>query len=142
MLKIYICKELNNPVFTRKLSMQNEIYDNIKAQLKAKPKKLTNLEQWLFVAVNVAKSIIDNTSKNNLNNVVRLSDCNSTSQIQHEFDIIQGKFGREGFSQRYSPVYLYLCSLVANFPNQELSNEDKELIKQYCTVETYLLYEI
>lgn len=122
--------------------MQNEIYDNIKAQLKAKPKKLTNLEQWLFVAVNVAKSIIDNTSKNNLNNVVRLSDCNSTSQIQHEFDIIQGKFGREGFSQRYSPVYLYLCSLVANFPNQELSNEDKELIKQYCTVETYLLYEI
>ena len=122
--------------------MQNEIYDNIKAQLKAKPKKLTNLEQWLFVAVNTAKSIIDNTSKNNLNNVVRLSDCNSTSQIQHELDIIQGKFGREGFSQRYSPVYFYLCSLVANFPNQELSNKDKELIRQYCTVETYLLYEI
>ena len=122
--------------------MQNEIYDNIKAQLKAKPKKLTNLDQWLFVVVNTAKSIIDNTSKNNLNNVVRLSDCNSTSQIQHEFDIIQGKFGREGFSQRYSPVYFYLCSLVANFPNQELSNKDKELIRQYCTVETYLLYEI
>ena len=122
--------------------MQNEIYDNIKAQLKANPKKLTNLEQWLFVAVNTAKSIIDNTSKNNLNNVVRLSECNSTSQIQHEFDIIQGKFGREGFSQRYSPVYLYLCSLVANFPNQELTNKDKELIRQYCTVETYLLYEI
>ena len=122
--------------------MQNEIYDNIKAQLKANPKKLTNLEQWLFVAVNTAKSNIDNTSKNNLNNVVRLSECNSTSQIQHEFDIIQGKFGREGFSQRYSPVYLYLCSLVANFPNQELTNKDKELIRQYCTVETYLLYEI
>ena len=66
----------------------------------------------------------------------------STSQIQHEFDIIQGKFGREGFSQRYSPVYIYLCSLVANFPNQELSNKDKELIMQYSTVETYLLYEI
>ena len=137
-----VCKELNNLAFMRKLSMQNEIYDNIKAQLKAKPKKLTNLDQWLFVVVNTAKSIIDNTSKNNLNNVVKLSDCNSTSQIQHEFDIIQGKFGREGFSQRYSPVYLYLCSLVANFPNQELSNKDKELIRQYCTVETYLLYEI
>ena len=122
--------------------MENEIYVNIKAELKAKPKKLTNLDQWLFVAVNTAKSIIDNTSKNNLNNVVRLSDCNSTSQIQHKFDIIQGKFGREGFSQRYSPVYFYLCSLVANFPNQELSNKDKELIRQYCTVETYLLYEI
>ena len=115
---------------------------------------MTDLDQWLFVVVNTAKSIIDNTSKNNLDNVVKLYDCNSTSQIQHEFDIIQGKFGREGFSQRYSPVYIYLCSLVANFPyiylcslvanfpNQELSNKDKELIMQYSTVETYLLYEI
>lgn len=122
--------------------MGNEIYTSIKEKLKAKPKKLTDLDQWLFVVVNTAKSIIDNTSKNNLDNVVKLYDCNSTSQIQHEFDIIQGKFGREGFSQRYSPVYIYLCSLVANFPNQELSNRDKELIMQYSTVETYLLYEI
>ena len=122
--------------------MGNEIYTDIKKKLKAKPKKLTDLDQWLFVVVNTAKSIIDNTSKNNLDNVVKLYDCNSTSQIQHEFDIIQGKFGREGFSQRYSPVYIYLCSLVANFPNQELSNKDKELIMQYSTVETYLLYEI
>ena len=122
--------------------MGNEIYTGIKEKLKAKPKKLTDLDQWLFVVVNTAKSIIDNTSKNNLDNVVKLFDCNSTSQIQHEFDIIQGKFGREGFSQRYSPVYIYLCSLMANFPNQELSNKDKELIMQYSTVETYLLYEI
>ena len=122
--------------------MGNEIYTSIKGKLKAKPKKLTDLDQWLFVVVNTAKSIIDNTSKNNLDNVVKLYDCNSTSQIQHEFDIIQGKFGREGFSQRYSPVYIYLCSLMANFPNQELSNKDKELIMQYSTVETYLLYEI
>ena len=122
--------------------MGNEIYTSIKEKLKAKPKKLTDLDQWLFVVVNTAKSIIDNTSKNNLDNVVQLFDCNSTSQIQHEFDIIQGKFGREGFSQRYSPVYIYLCSLMANFPTQELSNKDKELIMQYSTVETYLLYEI
>ena len=122
--------------------MGNEIYTSIKEKLKAKPKKLTDLDQWLFVVVNTAKSIIDNTSKNNLDNVVKLYDCNSASQIQHEFDIIQGKFGREGFSQRYSPVYIYLCSLVANFPNQELSNKDKELIMQYSTVETYLLHEI
>ena len=122
--------------------MGNEIYTSIKGKLKAKPKKLTDLDQWLFVVVNTAKSIIDNTSKNNFDNVVKLYDCNSTSEIQHEFDIIQGKFGREGFSQRYSPVYIYLCSLVANFPNQELSNKDKELIMQYSTVETYLLYEI
>ena len=122
--------------------MENEIYVNIKAELEAKPKKMTNVDRWLFVAVNTAKSIIDNTSKKDLDNVMKLADCNSTSQIQHEFDIIQGKFGREGFSQRYSPAYLYLCSLVANFPNQELSNNAKELIRQYSTVETYLLYDI
>ena len=122
--------------------MEDNIYCIVKTALKNRPKELSNLDQWLFVTVNTAKSIIDNTSKNNLDNVVKLYDCNSTSQIQHEFDIIQGKFGREGFSQRYSPVYIYLCSLMANFPNQELSNKDKELIMQYSTVETYLLYEI
>ena len=122
--------------------MEDNIYIKIKAVLKHKPKELSNLDQWLFVAVNTAKSIIDNTSKNNLGDVMKLSECKSTSQIQHEFDIIQGKFGREGFTQRYSPVYIYLCSLMANFPNQELSNKDKELIMQYSTVETYLLYEI
>lgn len=122
--------------------MEDNIYIKIKTVLKHKPKELSNLDQWLFVAVNTAKSIIDNTSKNNSGDVMKLSECNSTSQIQHEFDIIQGKFGREGFSQRYSPVYLYLCYLVANFPNQELSDKDKELIRQYSIVKTYLLYEI
>ena len=122
--------------------MEDNIYCIVKTALKNKPKELSNLDQWLFVAVNTAKSIIDNTSKNNLGDVMKLSECNSTTQIQHEFDIIQGKFGREGFSQRYSSVYIYLCSLVANYPNQELSNEDRELIKQYNAVETYLLYEI
>ena len=122
--------------------MEDNIYIKIKAVLKHKQKELSNLDQWLFVAVNTAKSIIDNTSKNNSGDVMKLSECNSTSQIQHEFDIIQGKFGREGFSQRYSPVYLYLCSLVANFPDKELSDKDKELIRQYSIVKTYLLYEI
>ena len=122
--------------------MEDNIYCIVKTALKNKPKELSNLDQWLFVAVNTAKSIIDNTSKNNLGDVMKLSECKSTSQIQHEFDIIQGKFGREGFSQRYSPVYLYLCYLVANFPNQELSDKDKELIRQYSIVKTYLLYEI
>ena len=100
--------------------MEDNIYCIIKTALKNKPKELSNLDQWLFVVVNTAKSIIDNTSKNNLGDVMKLSECKNTSQIQHEFDIIQGKFGREGFSQRYSPVYLYLCSLVANYSNEEL----------------------
>ena len=43
--------------------MGNEIYTSIKEKLKAKPKKLTDLDQWLFVVVNTAKSIIDNTTQ-------------------------------------------------------------------------------
>ena len=122
--------------------MEDNIYINMKAALRKKPKELVNLDEWLFVTVNTAKSIIDNTSKKNSGDVMKLSECSTTSQIQHEFDIIQGKFGREGFSQRYSPAYLYLCSLVANYPDQELSDEDRERIKQYSAFETYLLYEI
>lgn len=122
--------------------MENKIYVEIKKELKCRPGQLTNLEQWLFIVVNTAKSIIDNTSKNNLDIVMKFAECNSTSQIQHEFDIIQGKFGREGFSYRYSPNYLYLCSLVANYSDQELSNKDKELVRRYSVVDTYLLYEL
>lgn len=122
--------------------MQGEIYIQIVTMLKGRPKQLTTLDQWLFVAVNTAKSMIDNTSKGNVDLVLKFADCNSISQIQHEFDIIQGKFGREGFSQRRNPSYYYLCSLVANFPDQQLSQEDKERIKQYSTIDTYLLYEL
>ena len=119
-----------------------ELYAKMKAELKVRPKELTNLDQWLFVVTNTAKSIIDNTCKECLDMVEKLADCDTTSQIQYEFDRIQGKFGREGFSQRYSPNYLYLCSLVANFPNQTLSSKDQKLIKQYGAFKTYLLYEL
>lgn len=122
--------------------MEDKIYIDIKTILEMRPKELTNLGQWLFVVVNTAKSIIDNASKDSISIVMKLADCSSSSQIQQEFDVIQGKFGRENFSQRYSPNYLYLCSLVANYPDQELSNKDRELIRQYNAVETYLLYEI
>ncbi|MDE7398786.1 MAG: hypothetical protein K2N06_04570 [Oscillospiraceae bacterium] len=119
-----------------------ELYAKIKTELKSRPKELTSLDRWLFVVINTAKSIIDNTHKDCLDMADKLADCDSTGQIQYEFDQIQGKFGREGFSQRYSPNYLYLCSLVANFPNQTLSSKEQELIIQYCAVKTYLLYEL
>ena len=119
-----------------------ELYAKIKADLKARPKELTSLDQWLFVVVNTAKSIIGNTCKDSLDMVEKLANCDSSSQMQYEFDRIQGKFGREGFSQRYSPNYLYLCSLTANFPNQMLSDRDRKLIKQYSAFKTYLLYEL
>ncbi len=47
-----------------------------------------------------------------------------------------GRFSPKGIS------CLPLSLLVANYADQELSNEDRELIKQYNTVEIYLLYEI
>ena len=124
-----------------KCSME-ELYAKIKTELKARPQKLTSLDEWLFVVVNTAKSILDNTRKDCLDMVEKLAACNSTDQIQYEFDQIQGKFGREGFSQRYSPNYLYLCSLVANFPCQTLSSREQELIIQYGVFHTYLLYEL
>ena len=119
-----------------------KLYAKIKSELKSRPQKLTSLDRWLFVAVNTAKSIIDNACKDRLDMVERLANCDSISQVQYEFDRIQGKFGREGFSQRYSPNYLYLCSLVADFSDRALSGKDKELMKQYGTFEIYLLYEL
>ncbi|MDE5583562.1 MAG: hypothetical protein K2J08_07650 [Ruminococcus sp.] len=127
--------------FEMRCSME-ELYAGMKTELKTRPKKLTSLDKWLFVVVNTAKSIIDNTSKDHLNIVDNLADCDSTSQIQYEFDKIQGRFGREGFSQRYSPDYIYLCSLVADFPNQTISVKEQKLIIQYSTLKNYLLYEL
>ena len=122
--------------------MENEIYTRIKAELKDRPKQLSDLNQWLYVVVNTAKAMIDNTSKDSVDIVLRLANCDSTGQIQQEFDIMQGKFGRDGFSQRHSPNYIFLCSLAANFPNCELSHEDKELIAEYAEADTFLLYEL
>lgn len=61
--------------------MENEKHIKIKAKLEERPKQVTNLEVWLYVVINTAKSIIDNTSKNDLDIVMKFADCNSTSQI-------------------------------------------------------------
>ena len=119
-----------------------ELYDKIKTELKSRPKQLTSSDKWLFVVVNTAKSIIDNTDKNCINALEKLAECDSTSQLQYEFDKIQGIFGRDGFSQRYSPDYIYLCSLIANFPDKPISHEEQELIIQYSTLKKYFLYEL
>lgn len=114
--------------------------EEIKDILKTRPARLDDIEQWLFVAVNTARSITDNSSKTALPNV--FENCRSTAEIQREFDMIQGKYGREGFSQRKSPVYNYLCMLVAYFDDKELSPQERELITEYNSVDTYLLYEL
>ena len=52
--------------------MEDTIYIDIKTILEMRPKELTNLDQWLFVVVNTAKSIIDNTSKDSVSIVMKL----------------------------------------------------------------------
>lgn len=118
------------------------IYTEIKLELKTMPKKLVDLDKWLFVAVNTAKSIIDNSCRNDSGAVIVFTKCSSVAQIQYEFDKVQGRYGRENFSQRYSPVYLYLCSLVADFPDTDISAREVELIKEYVKFDKYLLYEL
>lgn len=86
--------------------------------------------------------MIDNTDKSQfiyLNNFVK---CDTTRNVQQMFDEIQGKFGNINFSQRHNPRYLYLCSLVANFPLMQLSVKNWRLIKNFIYVDDYFLYEI
>ena len=73
----------------------------------------------------LAAAILSAFMQNRLHTIVRLAECL-----------------KKQVSSMYSPVYLYLCSLVANFPGQELSDKDQELIRQYSIFKTYLLYEI
>ncbi len=122
--------------------MNDDIHAKLKTVLKAKPKRLTDFEQWLFVTVNTAKAIIDNADKDNLNAVSEFAECGSVAELQRQFDIVQGKFGRENFSERRSPDYIYLCSLVADFPDRELTDEDRKIIGRFCKINSYLLYEI
>lgn len=122
--------------------MEDETYLKIKSMIKSRPKQLIDLEDWLYVVINTSKSIIDNTSKKDLDEILDFIHCETTSQIQLKFDTIQGKFGKDNFSQRYSPKYIYLCSLVANFSDKEISEKERELIKKYSMCNTYLLYEI
>lgn len=122
--------------------MSDPIYTKIGIALQSKPKQLTDIEQWLFVTVNTAKAMVDNTSKKDVGMVLKFTECESISQIQQEFDVLQGKFGRNGFSKRHSPTYIYLCSLVAGFPNQEITDRERALVEKYYMIDTYLLYEI
>lgn len=43
--------------------MKNALFKAIKEKLCHRPKCLIDLNQWLFVTINTAKSMIDNTDK-------------------------------------------------------------------------------
>lgn len=122
--------------------MQKEYHEQIKIKLRQRPQQLIDLAQWLFVTINTAKSLIDNTDKTQFVYLKNFANCDTTRDIQQFFDRIQGKFGNRNFSQRHNPKYLYLCSLVANFPQKILSSKDKQLISLFTDNDKYLLYEI
>ncbi|MFT9001590.1 hypothetical protein, partial [Liquorilactobacillus satsumensis] len=125
-----------------KVIMKNALFESTKEELRCRPKNLIDLNQWLFVTINTAKSMIDNTDKSQFVYLNKFVSCDTTRDIQQRFDKIQGKFGNKDFSKRHSPKYLYLCSLVANFPQTSLTSESKQLINCFVTEDKYLLYEI
>lgn len=122
--------------------MEKEYHEQVKIKLRQRPQQLIELDQWLFVTINTAKSMIDNTDKTQFDFLKHFSNCDTTRDIQQLFDRVQGKFGNRNFSQRHNPKYLYLCSLVANFPQKNLSSKDKQLIRLFTENDKYLLYEI
>lgn len=122
--------------------MKREYHEQVKIKLRQRPQQLIDLDQWLFVTINTAKAMIDNTDKTQFVFLKHFASCDTTRDIQQFFDRVQGKFGNKNFSQRHNPKYLYLCSLVANFPQINLSSKDKQLISLFTTDDKYLLYEI
>ena len=110
----------------------------IKDELAAGPERLTDISVWLFVAVNTARALIDSTNKADLSKVI-FADCKSVGDIQWDFDMIQGIYGRK-FNQKRNPAYNYLCSLVAFFPDKELDDSDHKMIEGYNTIDEYLVY--
>ncbi|MDE7512265.1 hypothetical protein [Pediococcus pentosaceus] len=122
--------------------MRRELFELTKTKLANRPKQIIDLNQWLFVTINTAKAMIDNTAKSQFAYLNHFIKCDTTREIQYLFDKIQGKFGNLNFSKRYSPKYLYLCSLVANFPPMNLSAENQKLISAFIGFNDYLLYGI
>ncbi|MGO2723294.1 MAG: hypothetical protein ACTIAG_06135 [Lactobacillus sp.] len=122
--------------------MNNELFEATKEKLGHRPKKIIDVNQWLFVTINTAKAMIDNTAKSQFGYLNQFVKCDTTRDVQRIFDEIQGKFGNKSFSQRCNPKYLYLCSLVANFPLLQLSGVNQQLINIFIYIDDYFLYKI
>ena len=118
------------------------IYDEVLKQLKGHPMQIDDLAEWLFVAINTMKAIVTNSAKGQEQIVLEAINCGSTQEMQQLYDRIQGLFAREGFSYRNHPNYYYLSSLVARYPEHQLTEDDKNRIREYYNAEVYLLYEM
>ena len=118
------------------------MFERVLERIRSKAELIDDKDEWIFVVINTMKAIIDNSCKEDVSFVGRAADCHTTMELQAMYDTIQGKYGREGFSYRNNPKYYYLSSLVARYPNEELTDKDREKIERYCEVEVYLLYNI
>ncbi|MBK0041440.1 MULTISPECIES: hypothetical protein [Leuconostoc] len=121
--------------------MEPDYFEKLTIELNRHPHHIIDLNQWLFVTINTAKSIIDNSDKSQLIYLKNFFSCTQTSEVQQVFDTIQGKFGDKYFSEKNSSNYQYLCSLVANFPTTSLTDVEHELISSFVKIDKYLLYE-
>ena len=120
----------------------NELFDDILAALADRPKKLTDVKSWLFVTVNTCRALVDNTKKEDLHVIAELAEVKTAAELQSRFDMIQGLYGREGFTLRRDPRYFYLSSLAAYFEDRELTDEDRAFISEAGSFGRYLIYEI
>lgn len=135
----------DNPITENNLGQNGSgsvVYDEILSKLKAHVTQLDDLEEWLLVAVNTMKAIVDNSCKEDAEIVLKAAEFSSTAQIQHLYDTIQGMYGREGFSLRNDPRYYYLSSLVAFFPDTELSDADRDKIRTFFECDKFFIYEL
>lgn len=120
----------------------NDRFEAVLIKLKERVSQLDTLDDWLLVTINTMKAIVENTCKEDVEIVLKATGFQDTVQVQQLYDMVQGKYGREGFSARHDPQYYYLSSLVARFPRMELSEEDRNKITEYFGCDKFFLYKL
>jgi len=122
--------------------IMDQYYMELKNKLSNRPILLDNTNDFLFVLVNTVKAMIENTDKSQLSELDKILDGVTSQELKLAYDFCQGKFGKEGFSYRRHPNYFYLSSLIATFPEFELSKADLDYLKGIINFDNYLLYEL
>ncbi len=117
-------------------------YIELNNKLSNRPNLLDKTNDWLFVLANTMKAMIENTDKSKLVELEKILDGVASQELKLAYDFCQGKFGQEGFSYRRHPNYFYLSSLIATFPEFELSQQDRDYLKEIIIFDHYLLYEL
>lgn len=105
------------------------------------PVQLEESNEWLFVLGNTMRAMIENTDKSQLEELHLILTKSSSQELKLALDFCQGKFGQKNFSYRKHKNYLYLCSLIATYPDFDLSLQEQEYLRQVITWRQFLLYE-